>query len=185
MTLFKDKLEQYNRTFTLDAEEIDRFAEYLEEVLSAIGVERQNLLRIRFSMDEALLRFRDRLGEEQKVTFSARSEIGRISLTLETEGEAFNPLSAEDEELADWSSSLLTAVGLSPRYSYSGKVNSLRITLPKKQADPLIKFLIAVLGGVFIGILRYLFPAVAANEVFVSLTESIFTLWLRILQLIA
>ena len=179
-------LEPFNKTFALTALSIDLFSEELEDLLTQTGVERQNRLRIRLSLEEALLRLRDRFGEEQRVGMSVRNSVGRVTITLETEGDAYNPLSSEDVELEDWSSSLLTAVGLSPRYSYAGRKNTLRLVLPKPPMNPLLKFLIAVVGGMLIGFLRGVVPAgIPGGYAVTFLLDNAFDLWLRILQLIA
>ena len=59
------KSEYMSRDLLLDGEGIDTCSDLIEEQLNNIGVERQNLLRIRLSFEESLLRMRDRFGSEQ------------------------------------------------------------------------------------------------------------------------
>ena len=136
------KLTPWQKTFPLHAYQIDLFSERVDEALREIKTERLNRLRIRLSLEEALLRLRDRFGQDAEVSAVIASRFGRPFIQIELEGEAFNPLSRTETELEDWNSSLLTAVGLSPRYNYTGQVNVLKLTLPHKGMSPMEKIIL-------------------------------------------
>ncbi|MBR6503630.1 MAG: cation:dicarboxylase symporter family transporter [Firmicutes bacterium] len=180
------RISNYNETFALEGAAIDRFSEQVEESLCQIEMERQNRLRIRLSLEEALLRMRDRFGEEQMITAIIRRRFGRLVIRLELEGDAFNPLSAEETELENLCSSLLTAVGLSPQYTYSGHGNLLRLSLPIPGFSPAMKILIGVLGGVLIGVLGEVLLSEAIQNAFITNAMTpIYEAWLRILNVLS
>lgn len=180
------QIQSYKETFALSAENIDAFSETLEEILTKIDMERQNRLRIRLSIEEAMLRMRDRFGEDAQVVAAIGSRFRRPYIQLDHEGDAFNPLSNMDSELEDWSSTLLTSVGLSPRYSYSGRHNTLRLTLPIQSINPVLKLMIAILAGVLFGLIGNL---VISDTLQASITNlimvPIYDVWNRILNVLS
>ena len=180
------KLTPWQKTFPLHAYQIDLFSERVDEALREIKTERLNRLRIRLSLEEALLRLRDRFGQDAEVSAVIASRFGRPFIQIELEGEAFNPLSRTETELEDWNSSLLTAVGLSPRYNYTGQVNVLKLTLPHKGMSPMEKIILAFILGIVVGLLgTFVLPAGVKAVVSKQFLSPLYTLWLRILNVIS
>lgn len=180
------RIQSYRETFALRAENIDAFSETLETILTGIEMERQNRLRIRLSLEEAMLRMRDRYGEDAEVEAVIGSRFRRAFIQLDLEGDPFNPLSNMDSKLEDWSSSLLTSVGLSPRYSYSGRKNSLKLTLPIQGMNPVLKLVIAIVAGILLGLIGNL---MLSDQIQTSLTNIImvplYDVWNRILNVLS
>lgn len=180
------KINEYKEKFILTGQSIDGFSEKLEEYLNLIGMERQNRLRIRLSLEEALLRMRDRFGEETEVAVLIHKHLGRLIIQVEEMGDAYNPLSSEENELEDLCSSLLTAIGLSPQYSYSGGKNSLRISLPLPGLNPVLKIVISILGGILIGLIgTALLSASMRNSAINIFMTPVYDLWIRILNVMS
>ncbi|MBR2779087.1 MAG: cation:dicarboxylase symporter family transporter [Firmicutes bacterium] len=182
----RTKTAGFRQNFPLNGEGIDAFAEVLEEQLILHGVENENRIRIRFSLEEALLRMRDHFGEDESFHLKVDTRIGSIQIQIVKEGPVYNPLSKTEVELEDWSGSLLTAVGLSPLYSYSRGRNVLRVSLSRKGMHPALKILIAAALGLTAGIL---IRTCLSPETIAVLTDSIFMpvydLWIRILRLLS
>ena len=105
----KKQISACVETFPLNAAGIDRFSGILEEQLTLRGVERENRIRIRLSLEESLLRMRDHFGEDGAFGLTVDRRLGRVQIRIEHEGDIFNPLSKTQAELEDWSGSLLTA----------------------------------------------------------------------------
>ena len=180
------KSEKFVETYKLNAESIDCFSERITEILQEIGAERANILRIRLSLEEALLRFRDRFGEEADVTLTVSKGYNRMIIQIENVGDAFNPLSEIDSELEDWSGSLLTAVGLSPQYTYTGRANLLRLYIPIRRINPFIKLLVGLVGGIIFGILGLSLAGDSLiMEVVTNVMDPIYEFFSRILSLTA
>jgi len=172
----------YKNEFSLTGQGIDESSETLETLLRQLDVERQNRLRIRFSIEEALLRLRDRFGEEKTFTLRLENRLGRSLLQVELEGEVCNPLSKTESALADWSGSLLTAVGLSPFYSYARGKNILRLSLPRKGMNAGLKMLIALIVGLLAGFLIHRFLPAAGRELLTGkFLTPLYEFWIRML----
>ena len=149
----RNPFEQESRQFKLDGPGIDGFSELLETLLKEQSVERQNRLRIRLSFEEACLCLRDRFGSDRTFTFVYGRRFGRPFLELVTDGPMFNPLGQREKDVGVWSGTLLTMAGAIPTYRFDGGHNVIRVDLPVKRMNPILKILIFVLAGVVLGML--------------------------------
>ena len=177
------KIVNYDDTFRLEDSAIDSFSEKVDEALSGIETERQNRLRIRLSLEESLLRIRDRLGEDQTVKAHIGKRLGRLVIRIEFESEPYNPLSDEENELEDLCSSLLTAVGLSPQYMNINGTNVLQLQLIIPGMSPTMKIIVAIIGGIVIGLIGNLILSESIQAIATdTVMTPIFDLWSRILN---
>lgn len=177
---------RFDQTFPLDALGIETCSEQIDLLLEQLGVERQNRIRIRFSFEESLLRLRERFGEEERFRLKVSSRFGRPSMQIELAGDVYNPLSKTASELEDWSGSLLTAIGLSPLYSYSGGKNVLRLNLPQKGMNAALQLLIALAIGVGAGLLLRSWLTAGAQAGLVSgFLMPLYDFWVRMLTVLS
>ena len=173
------------RTFTLSGENIDAFSKYLKAFFESLRFDSQNSLRIRLNMEEMLLRFRDHFGEEQEVESVVASRFGKPYVQVELRGSAFNPLSRSDEDLGDWSSTLLTAVGMSPEYSYSGGKNILRLMVAVPRMNPVLKIATAIVVGLVLGLLLRSLLGEAGIPMLNAAFDAIYGVWEHILTVMS
>ena len=96
------KVESYYQTYPLNGAGIDELSAAIDSRLEPIGIERENRLRIRLSMEEALLRMRDHFGENKEVTLTIAGKMARPYVQIALEGPIFNPLSKTAVELDDY-----------------------------------------------------------------------------------
>ena len=61
------KISSFTKEYDLSPYSIDEISEHLDESLEKFGAEWRNRFRIRLSVEEALLRMRDRFGEDARV----------------------------------------------------------------------------------------------------------------------
>lgn len=180
------KRRTYRMTFRLAAEDIDLFSEWLETGMRDIGLERQNRVRVRLLMEEILLRMRDHMGESTTVVATLDTPLRIPRLRVETSGMPYNPLSDVSAELGDWDSSLRTAVGLVPKYSYAGGNNVLRLTLPHLGMKQPLRIAIAVALGCLIGFIGYwIMPDTMRKTIVEVLLTPIWSMWSRLLNAIS
>lgn len=145
--------------YDLTAESIDRIALEVEVFLRTLNAERANVLRIRLSVEEALLRWQDCFGEEAKLLLTIGSRWRTPIIVLELPGEAYDPTANSMDELGAWSENLLSEIGLAPKYAYQRGINILQFRLRRPRKNPALKLLIAVALGVFLGLAgRLLLP---------------------------
>ena len=131
------------RKYPLNAASIDAVSEQVELCLTELKTEDKNRLRIRLSMEEILLKWRDAFGEEAAFTFKAGVRFGRPYISLELPGKPVDPLESEDE-FGDWSRHMLGNIGLCPVYSYENGKNTVLLKLKKPKRNPLITLMLCV-----------------------------------------
>ena len=174
------------QSFILKGESIENISERLEDFLCKVGTERQNRIRIRFTVEEALISIWQHFGDPSMVRVSAGAKLGRPYIKIDHEGEAFNPFSMTGTDREEWSRGLLASAGLSPTYSYSHGNNVIRIGLSRMQVNPVVTVLIAIFFGLVAGgtAMVTLLPADAAF-VTQDILVPVYDLWNRILYSVA
>ena len=170
------------KNFILSGETIESISAELDSFLKKIGTEKQNRIRVKFTMEEALLNTWQHFGDPTMVKVTAGIRFGRPSVRIDHEGEAFNPFSKTGTTDSDWSSRMLSAAGLSPVYSYKLGNNTMKLSLGRLQVNPAITLLIAILFGLITGSIAMI--ALKPQDVaFVTndLLIPVYDLWNRIL----
>ena len=154
-----NKIQNYSRSYKLDGADIDEISEKIGDFLQKLKYEKTNILRIRLSIEEALLRWRDHFGEEKTVLFELKKEHGRPAIKVSLEGEPLDPLSALQSSMGDWADALLSTIGLEPRYDYQHNSNSIILLLLNPESNPAKMLLVSIIVGVSAGVLSaFLFP---------------------------
>lgn len=175
-----------NETFALSAAGIDDFSAWLHRALEERKADRKNCLRACLMLEELLLRMLEQPGEDRSFFAAVDLYFGRPRIRLETGGEPFNPMSKTAEAFGDWNSSLMTAVGLHPKFSYSLGKNILRLTLPNRRTNAVVKMMLAVSLGVLLGgIGLLLLPQTLRGSITQPLLDTGFELWSRLLNAIS
>lgn len=177
---------EIRQTFRLSSQEIDRFSDWLEERLSALKTERRDRVKIRLLTEEVLLRMQERFGEDATAEACLERPYGRWQLRIETAQEPFNPLSETGNTLGDWNSSMVTAMALTPKYTYTWGKNVFRLALPVKRLNPVLQIGVAILIGCAVGLAgKFLLPdsfRLLATEMFFS---PLYDIWQKILNVLS
>ena len=173
--------------YRLTAASIDEIAEKLDEYLTALKLENKNRLRIRLSLEEMLLKWRDRFGEEAACTLRMYKQFGRPRLTLEVPGEAFDPTAQEDggEDFSDWGNRLLGGMGLYPVYSYANGKNQVLLKLKKPRRNPIISLLTSFVLAIVVGLLGAALPETLTSTLLEHVITPVYDTFLGVLGSIA
>ena len=139
------------RSFILNGESVERISDDLERFLRGTGTERQNRIRIRFTVEEALLSIWQRFGDLNMVKVIASIRFGRPSIRIEHTGAAFNPFSKTKNPADEWSRGLLSSAGISPTYSYTHGTNIMKIPMRRMSINPVIVVIFTIIFGIIAG----------------------------------
>lgn len=180
-----NKGEQIQFQFT--ASSIDEVADKIDGYLTGLKLERRNRLRIRLSMEEILLQWRDHFGEETACSLKFATRFGRPQITLEVEGDSFDPLSQEGgtEEFGGWSNRLLADLGLYPLYSYTDGKNQILLRLKKPQRNPIVSLLVAIVAAVAVGLAKAIIPETVTALLLENLITPVYDTFFGLLKMIA
>ena len=152
------KLQKSRQEYLLSAENIDYISEYIQNFLQKLKMNEKNIQRIRLSMEEILLKWRDHFGQECPCVLTVGTRMGRPYLMLSMKGEVYDPLEEEEEEFENWGNRMLANMGLSPTYSYQKGINQICIRLKKQKRNPIFNIIIAITLALFFGIVGKLMP---------------------------
>lgn len=170
------------KSFILNGESVERISEDLEDFLKGTGTERQNRIRIRFTVEEALLSIWQRFGDLNMVKVIATVRFGKPSIRIEHAGEAYNPFSKTKSSVEEWSRGLLASAGISPMYSYSHGTNIMKIPMRRMSINPVIVVLFAITFGMIAGSVAMVALAEGdAQYVTEGLLMPVYDLWNNIL----
>lgn len=143
--------------YELNAYAIDDISEAIDQFLNGAGVERRNILRIRLTLEEMLLRVRDMKEPPQRVSLGLGKQFGKMAVSLKYEGGPFDPTEGEAD---NWNDRILISAGLSPAWNYRGKTNTLSLRLEGTAGGhgTLFYILIAALAAFILGAAGYFLP---------------------------
>ncbi|MBQ3708599.1 MAG: cation:dicarboxylase symporter family transporter [Clostridia bacterium] len=180
---FGDRNGWKSEEYPLTGEAIEEIAARLDGFLRAIRTERTDVLRIRFSLEEALLRWRDHFGEDARVRIGTGMRLGRPMITLELPGDNYDPLTSAENDLGAWADTLLNGIGLNPVYTYRRNTNLVQLRLKRSQLHPAFALGIAVLAGLLVGFLGdALLPETIQSRALSAVFEPVRNAFLRILN---
>lgn len=170
------KYENFSGEYILNGESIDLMAARVEEFLYSLGMERANVLGIRLSIEEALLRWLDHFsakGIEPEVKFFTGKSFFRPIINIELRGEEVDPLQTpgRERDTGDWIATTMANIGLSPKYTYVKGHNVLNLILDRPQINPGVRLLLGIVAGLLIG---FITKGVFSEEMINTLTNSFF-----------
>ena len=176
-------IEPVNEMVLLTPENIDGLSEKISHFLQAVKMERANRIRIRFSLEEAVLRWMDHFGQDAVLHVEMNVSWGRPTITFTMPGEQFNPLVSSENDLGDWAENLYSGLSLSPVYNYRKGFNVLQLKLPSLNRNPALELLLSVLIGAAVGVLgKALLPETVRSVVLSTVLDPIEGVFLRILN---
>ncbi len=176
------KIETITKDYRLTEEAIDSIAEETESFLYSVGIERANVFRIRLSLEEALLRWMDHFGTGAEVRFSTGIKWRRPEIILAVRGQSYNPLTQAENDLGTWSNSLLSSIGITPRYTYNRDFNIIQVKLARIRLNPAIVLLLSVFMGISGGGLLELFLSSEALNNLLYLLNPVVNMFYRLLN---
>ena len=163
MKLFPNNLS-VNEDFLLQGETVDIIASIIDDFLKHLRMDRSSCVRIRLSMEEALLRWMDHFGTNVKVHMDVGTTFNKPTITFLLNGEQYNPLVSSENDLGEWAESLFTGISITPTYNYRKGVNILQLKMNKPER-------------------KVLFPEAIMNRIVYTILDPIQNLFLRILNL--
>ena len=135
--------------FELDPAEIDRYVEQTEELLKKVKIDPKDALRLRFILEETMLKYRDALSEKAEASLRFSRFFGTFRVSLRVKGESFDPFSEEDPSAASVMGSLLAnSESMSRTWRYRGGANYVTFTVARKRR---VSLLLTILLGILIG----------------------------------
>ena len=155
-------MEQYhfsNDNIALACEMVGKF-------LASAGVERREALRIKLTLEEVLLNYQSKFGQEADFRIWCVRRFPSSKVEVIVAGESCDPFHQQSEE-ASFIQELLAGIGLTPVWSYKSGKNYVVFIPRKKPLSGTVKMLLAIALAVVAGAILNLLPnsiAAGAND---------------------
>ena len=146
-------MKQYN----FSNSNIDLTCEEIGVFLASYGVDKREALRIKLTLEEILLEYQTKFGEDAIYKLKYKKRLSAIRVEIEVSGESFNPLETENEN-GILINGLLAGIGLAPTHSYKNGKNHIVFTPKKKPLTSTVKMFGAIVLSIVAGLLLTLLP---------------------------
>ncbi len=141
--------------FELNAAEIDLYVEKIADLLAEKNIDSKDALRLRFVLEETILKYRDVLSEKAVASLRFSRFFGTFRISLRVKGESYDPFSEEDSSDTSVMGSLLAnSESLNRAWRYRGNANLVTFTVAKKRRmSQLVTILLGIVIGAAVGLL--------------------------------
>ena len=140
--------------FELTATEIDRSVDATAELLAEQKIDSKDALRLRFVLEETILKYRDALSEKAVASLRFSRFFGTFRISLRVKGDSFDPFSEGDTSESSVMGSLLANSGTINRaWRYRNGSNFVTFTASKKRRlSQAVTILLGIVIGALIGV---------------------------------
>jgi len=164
---------------------IDKISEITEGFLYDSHVEKAAVLRIKFTLEELLLKYQEAFGEKTDVTLNCTKRLGALKVELVIPGERLDPLENDSETNSNVLQILLANMGLAPTWQYKNGANYITFLPKKKKPSQMVSLMIAILAALVVGGAFYLLPENIRLVFSEQLISPIFNTFMGLLSAIA
>ena len=148
--------------YKLTGETIDMLSDKIAEMYKETGCTKKEILRAKLLLEEALLKYRSRFGEDIELTFRSYKIFRQYRFSVRLKAPSFDPFTLEENPMAFMIQNIMTSFenGM-PTWKYRNLENEIVFTIRKKEKiGSLPKILFSILGSLVIGIIaRLIFSA--------------------------
>lgn len=146
----------------LTNENIDFAVETVVDYLKKNKTDKQSITAIRLALEEVLITYQNKLGQDAEADFSCSKNLGRVHINISIKGPKTDPFT-EISDNDQFMHNAMQRMGIAPEWSYSKNANriSFNYRLPSKLSSTAM-VLIALLAGIIFGLIgNKFFPETA------------------------
>ena len=144
--------------YTFSSVDIDRASDEVAEFLCKYKIHDGDILRLRLTIEEILLTYRDKLGESAEFRIKCVTRFRRPRVEVSVAGDAIDPFEQEDDEYR-LLYRLASNLGNIPVWQYKNG-NNIVVFMPQKGTmSQTKKILLGIIAGVAAGLACCLCPA--------------------------
>ncbi len=171
--------------YKLEPASIDLVSEDISLFLTALKAPKKNIIETRITVEELLIAFMEKYGCEREFIYIKNDFLGKPYISFNVEGEPFNPLEKEnDDEFGDWTSALIENADYTPAYSFDRGINTVTIHFSKKQTNPIIKLILAIVTALLVSLLKFVIPASGIAFIENNILDSLYNAFLGLMKTI-
>ena len=179
-----------------DKDALSKCLQYIEEELKKLKIGKKLAMRAELISEEMISEFLRHGAEGGSIAVSVRHVIGDTSITINAEGEEFDPygyigleLGTDDETAIDSQdtirSILLKSMGDKLKYTHRNGVNSAKIIVGQAEKSMLVNTVIALVLGVVFGLLiKFVIPGNVSHYIADYGLDTVKTLFMNAIRII-
>ncbi|MCQ2420423.1 MAG: dicarboxylate/amino acid:cation symporter [Clostridia bacterium] len=169
----------------LNAATVDACSALVQRYLTELKLPHRDVLRYAMTVEEILLKTMETAEEPVRVHLNVGTRLLRPYLSLEISGRPFNVYADAEQEQGVLGSGLLTNLGLSPDYAYSGNKNVYAFRIRRRSRNPIAVLLVTLAAAISTGVLGLLLPAGVRENLMELAVSPLHDLFLTILGSVA
>ena len=172
-------------SFTFNSSCIDLASKKIEEFLKCEKVTSKDIIRTKLMVEEALLRYRDVVGEEAGFRLECLKRFGRLRIELRVACDSLDPFASDTSSDNDILRGVLSGAGIIPTWQYKNGENLLVFSPKKKKPSQTVWLISAVLLALLGGGIFALLPSEWGIAVSEKIVTPIFDTFLGLLTALA
>jgi len=150
--------------FALDAESINQAIEEMSDLLSRVRIDSKDVLRLKLSLEEVLLKYKDELPDDSTFSLRFSNFLGSFRVSLKVHGKMLDPFEKENKNTSILGSLMAHSETLEMAWNYHLGANLVTFTIAKKKLSFAFHLLIGIALGTAAGFLiRNVAPEAAEN----------------------
>lgn len=165
------KLEQTEYSIALDASGIDIISDKIAEKMKKAGVRKKDILRLRLTIEDHLVRVSQHYGTDVTVTLRMGRRFCTPYVYISYEGDEFDPISSDDS-----SPYVFPDMGIDLQWSYRRGINTLYFKAPyqtpKNEVFLIAAVVLALLAGFLNGFIPTQVSHVAADYILTPVSNA-------------
>ncbi len=172
--------------YELNPTNIDEASKAVTDFLSAERVASKDIQRIRLSVEEILLKYLERFGDNKCFTSVTSKRFRTLKIEITVIGESFDPFADENDGEGVILNRLLTNLGLAPTWRYKNGRNIITFTAKKqKKMSQILQLGIAILSAIALGCLCLVLPDSVSTFISADLVTPVFNTFMGLLSAIS
>ncbi len=152
--------------YKLNNETIDLLSEKIGEMYSQAGCTKKEIYRAKLILEEALIKYKSRMGEEIELYYRTYKIFGQLRFCVRIRAASFDPFTLEENPMGFMIDSIMSNFeNVMPTWKYKDLENEILFTIKKKKViGNLTQMFIAIAGALVLGIgARAFIPAKALS----------------------
>ncbi len=145
------------KVFLLDSAGVDSISALMEKWLRKNGLTNKNIIRLRLTMEEMLIRISERYNGSKEGTLIIGKRFGKPYFKLRYQGESFDPTKVDPG--SEWGNRMLGNLGLAPMWSYRNEVNEICLYGPARTVGTEARLGLAAILAIVLGLAGAAIPA--------------------------
>ena len=178
------KIQTKTYEYSLCEKTVDEISDQARSFLFSLKTPKRDISRYTLTLEEILLKELDE-NQGAKVRFKTGKRFFSPFFSLEIDGKSRNVFVNKRENQGVLGHSILSSIGLSPEYTFTGDSNLYSFRIKHRKVNPAIPLIISVVLGLLVGAVGMLIPSAAKEFLQTNIISPVHDAFMSVLGCIA